>query len=40
MNLPATYHAKFIDTDDGSIFEALGTDKEQKQCLSAPSATC
>jgi hypothetical protein len=30
MNLPATYHAKFVDTDDGSIFEALGTDKEQK----------
>lgn len=26
----STYHTKFVDTDDRSILEALGADKEQK----------
>lgn len=34
-----TYHAKFVDPDKRSIFEALGADKEQKKCLSLPSVT-
>jgi hypothetical protein len=25
-----THQAKFVDTDNGGIFEALGADKEQK----------
>lgn len=39
QKIPPTYHAKFVDTDKGCIFEALGADKEQKKCLSMPSVT-
>ncbi len=34
-----THQAKFVDTNNGGIFEALGANKEQKQCLFAPLAT-
>lgn len=33
------YHAKFVDANDGTILEAVGADNEQKQSLSASSAT-